>query len=364
MGRLARSALVPVFCLGALLVAPAAFAQVGSGVALNRPAEVGPSSRIGLLGGRYTRDPVVGLRGVQVHTLGGSGLSLRPRSSHAESEAAPYRLGMIVAPYGPALLLEGDLADWQLREFTGFAAAVRIDTPLYGWGGMQSAQPVNWSLPRIEPGGTEFQRFFGLAAPVAEHPDGAPLTSADVVAAVEDRTRQLLQSRETEAVTLFRQATSGAAEAQETQMALRRLSHLLSKLRAMDAAAHLPCLLHAQVAIERGHFSLALNNLVALAQRKPEYFVDAPQVATYYGDYSEQTRHSNRLETRMRTVFDLARGVDTVDGRMLEAYCALVLGDKPRARLALEKAERLLKEGRTGPTNSETLLSALRYAAE
>jgi hypothetical protein len=85
-------------------------------------------------------------------------------------------------------------------------------------------------------------------------------------------------------------------------------------------------------------------------------------VAAFFGDYDPATGRSARLEQQMRTFVTLASERPSPDSFALEAYCAWALGDKVRARAALERASQLMQQNEEGSPNLDKLLMALQFA--
>jgi hypothetical protein len=362
MGRFERGLVAPLVCLVAAAVTPAAWAQVGQGVSINRPSLSGPSQWLDIVGGQYTREaPGRPPAPIDVSRLNAR-WGLPPRSPEASNyELAPLRFGLIPAPYQRRAMLTGELADWQLRETSGFWQSTRADTPLAGWAGLGEV-PLS-RLPRLDvaPEGSAFHRFFNLVPTETKPARRAPAEYAELTATIEEATQKGIARTQEDALKLFRAVTSEGVDATPDSEKLRHTIGLLSNVRDLDGQAYVPSLLLAHVYLHRGQITSVVNSLTTLARRHPEAFAAGPDVASYFGDFDARTGRSAFLQRQMRELAQTMSTSPTVDGAVLEAYSARVLGDKPRATSALDRAEKKLAEGARSSAHVEELVAALRY---
>ncbi|MFH1746611.1 MAG: hypothetical protein ABIG44_06135 [Planctomycetota bacterium] len=217
-------------------------------------------------------------------------------------------------------------------------------------------------LPTPKRDGSRFQRIFGLSPGEERIRAEEEFTFDDQMSRMETRTDQRVEQLQREGENLFKQATMSGADSVLKQQDLRRVMRVFTSVRHLDAEAYVPCLLGAHACLEREKVASALNFLTAAAHRQPEAFRDSQTVASYYGDLDEQTGRSHRLDRLMREYVRQTSAGSTLDSALLEAYCALVLGEKSRATAALEKAENLINQGASSSGGLEELLEAIRYA--
>jgi hypothetical protein len=260
-------------------------------------------------------------------------------------------------------------------------------------------------------GRSPFHEMFDLM-PTTETADPQPVPFDNIMDAVEARTQDQVLRLEQEALRLFREATGGrdvagqpltpTAKADRIRRAIRLFTTVrdlggaettatpdLATLLGLPAAdqpsgreRYLPQLLlahtHLQRHMEAGRqFGPAMFCLLAIARDYPEAFAeisaarenpeahpDALLLAAYFGDY--ENGRSVTLERQMQAYMRVApTDRRALDDLVLEAYCALVLGDLPRSRRALEAADAALKDRPPEPRRADqwsTLIAALRYA--
>ena len=358
--------------VGVLLAAalPTASAQSARGIVVNRPSASAASRQIDWgLGGDYTRVPAA-LRQdpFNVATLNRvPGVPGRARYAGSDIEPASLRLGVINPTNYRTVVNAGGMTDRQLWYGSGFSIGTRLDTPLYGWspasyGVLTPRDTPPLSLP-TPPVGSRFQQYFGLLPPETPREESEPLAFGDLSAAVERRTQATLRQAQDEALNLFRDATTTASESNAGQRnaKLRQATRLLTNVRHLNDESHLPRILLAHAALERGQPGTALKNLIDAARRNPEAFRDQPNVSEYFGDVDPRTGRSPRLESTMRANLRQSEGA-TLDSLVLQAYCGWVIGDQRRARAGLESAEARVAEGAPGSPYIMELIHALRYA--
>jgi hypothetical protein len=419
MGR--RLALLAAGLLVVCTWLPAGYGQ-GQGVTLDRPSRHAPSERLGLLGGRYTRyGAAQAPRGL---TLPGAGqiqpaptdLSFMPRSAAPRRGGivpgryrGPTQLGFIPAPNHRALFRRGALSDQRIGAASGFLAAISPGAPLYGNDMANALRVPQLPIMHLPEERSPFHEMFDLM-PTSEAADPQPVPFDNIMDAVEARTQDQMRRLEQEALRLFREATGGrdvagqpltpTAKADRIRRAIRLFTAVrdlsgaetaatpdLAALLGVPAAdqpsgRYLPQLLLAHTHLQRNmeagrHIGPAMFCLLAIARDYPEAFAeisaarenpeahaDILLLAAYFGDY--ENGRSVTLERQMQAYMRVAPAERrAVDDLVLEAYCALVLGDLPRSRRALEAAEAALKNRPPEPRRADqwsTLIAALRYA--
>jgi hypothetical protein len=273
------------------------------------------------------------------------------------------RLGPLPSTYRGSLLpTAGTISGWQIQSASGYQRAISVETPLYGWGGMNMLRVTTTPLRVPLPEGSPFHRALGLKPTKDQPPAEEPVVFDEVWKTVQRGTDRRVNGRMDEALSLLRELTAKPMDPKEYLKKADEAFRLFRYVRKLDKTDSLSCLLGAHLALEREQYRSAVNDLVAAAMREPETFRDGPELASYFGDYDEQTGRSARFESQMRALLQAVIQGHGPDFSVLEAYCALELGDTRRAGEALDRAEEQLKQGTAAAPELSALVNALRYA--
>ena len=319
-------------------------------------------SRIGMVGGSYTATGP-DRPGAELAAFSASqalGLSNRPPGQRGY-EYANTRLGPVYIPRGYGLVPGGSVGPAEMRYTSGFDAATRLDVPLEGWAYLNSLPAQGYPAGPKPTRTDRFADYFGLRAARHKDQDAEPVKYESLYEAMERSTETHIALREEEALRLFRDLTRLDIDQSVRQEGLRRVVRLLAGVRDLDANECLPCLLLGHVAMERGQVATALNSLIAAAKRDPELFRKGPALASYYGDYDEKTGRSEYLDGQMRNYLGALSEATTTNELVLQAYCALTLDDRPRARESLDKAFAQLRSGARNSEGLAGLIFAMQY---
>lgn len=344
---------------------------VGRAARTSRPAE-GPSSRIGGIGGRYTRtpggSPDLSLRGGgrpvvnQMPRQQYSGLrDFRPRAPLA-SALLPPRTGAVSRTHTGAdsLFRLGYLPTTAHARVSGMTRLTRLDTPLYGWNRTEALPPLKTPLYIARPYASRFHKYFDLVpAKSATYVDETPLRFKRVVDGLIQQNESRFERMTKRGLALFQAGTDPSSE--RADVALDESADYFKMVRDLDRDAWLPSLLTAHVRLHQSKTQSAIYSLAHAAGRNPELFLDWPNLATYFGDYDEQSGQSAFLSEQLRRC--MRRGTEnpgSASAKALEAYAAWVLGDPVRARQALEAAESLNAQATVTDTNLKQVTWALR----
>ncbi|MDX2200092.1 MAG: hypothetical protein SF069_14110 [Phycisphaerae bacterium] len=374
----------------ALGFSAAASAQGLNRAVVNRPSLQGPSQTLGLIGGVFT-----GRFGDEAgRSL--SGLS-NPRTFDAAVGQATqgfgrfgYRGGFSRGNFGgnvlpgiatptaayadfgyrpaPTVLQQLTPTTSMMEAMSGLGGAMSPDLPL----GVSFQNSLPRSLPNLAPprSVSPYHDFFGLV-PASDGPSqlaydlGKPGVVSEPIlqtAALETLENQQ-RMRNMSAVSLFRDATRSSATTVEHYVQLENTARELESWRRNDTANYVPALLLGHVALERDALTHALTALSDATRRNPELFVQKIDPGAYFGD---REVFQKQLRKYIRTRTDA--GEESPEALVVEAYCALQLGDKIRAKEATEKAEKLaLERSFSRPVESggvDTLIWAIRAAVQ
>jgi hypothetical protein len=244
----------------------------------------------------------------------------------------------------------GRVRDVTLAGITGLSRSTDFNAPIMGptsmaWRYFNSSR--TYFTPTAHP--TAFHEFFGLT------PSDAPVDLTQV--APRSESVSVLLARKTDdsisrmlarALEAFKLAT---AEGKRDNELLSRARWALRVARDLDPDAHIASLLLVHAALGQQQVASAVTYLADAARRHPVMFVEWPDLASYYGD-------PQRLEREVRPHLRAGDQQPTAENYALQAYCAWVLGDKVRARDALERIEEV-----TDPEAPvDTGLTAFRHA--
>lgn len=325
--------------------------------AVNRPSDFSPSSRTGTVGGYNTRGDIETLnrsrQRFSYDQFGGSSLSMRTLStarsnlndplpnvvSPAQLMPASRRLRPPRGPLGliPSMTAPtaGDMAD-----VSGFSGITTMSAPLGGWQGINRTPALQTPLSRAPVSNDAFRKFFELQ-PAPQDPALAAPPPASVSEAMTAANRENLQQMEARAFQLFKDATVTKTDDQQEKLA--RTQHWLEAISSLDRQAALPLVLKAHVALEKEQMVVAVAALLEAVKRKPEIFLEKPDLNAYFGN--PQT-----LEKQMRRFVSAAQyNPNEPKAHVLTAYCAWVLwargdSDLGRVRQSLETLEKTLQE--------------------
>lgn len=308
---------------------------------VSRPSEQGPSSRIGRVGGRATQLSVmeIGARapggGAARPIIGTFGLGSDPEPFDLPRAVLPSRVGRSF-PWNrraPLVGFGGRYSEVDMRMVSGLDTALSLSLPLLG---VESPRvrpaPMNYVPPPAAP--SPFHEFFQLRpAPEAQEPAGQlepSKTLAERLADWNERTVDLTMAR---ALRAFKTATSPGAVAPREEMA--RAVSMLEGLRAVRRDDYVPDLLLLHAALARSQIATAGRHLLELVLRRPAFFQERPDVASYFGD-------PKLLEEQMNAYVRVGdENPHAPEAQALQAYCAFILGDTSRVRLTLDAMSKL-----------------------
>ena len=354
---------------GASLAAslPTSLAQGEVGVRISRPTDYGPSEKIG---GRYTREKFTPLQAPRqnVSLWSQSDVPIRGQSRGGSYAAtySPARLGLL----GPSMDDRGDL------EYTLGRTLARGEADAMLISGLQQARDLENALPGLglrqlpalsaylytpRPPTTRVQDILGLA-PTAPLPEGPPLGST--AERLNARTAERVEQAKEVGVQLFKQATQQVrdvrtgryAECPDCGEKLSRAIQQLRMVRDLDDKSYLAPLLMAHAYLEQERLAQALQALMDAFRRAPDFLtleMEHP-FDRLFGDAPGEGERSAYLAAQMRryqVISDVT--TDSLDSKVLEAYCAWRLGERMRAREAVDAIEKLAP---SDPRKSETLL--------
>lgn len=375
--------------LGGLLLtatAPLASAQFNSARATRTAAR--PSSVLGYVGGLNTLSSDLVARRQQFQ----AGLSYAPGSDlglgrSAGPRLAPVETGLGIGDrlgerlgnalpgsqlgdplqIGPGRRRPGsarfartfEVSPRYLAQLSGITAAVSLGTPEGGWG-VPLPRDIGAPVYNVRDiGDDSFQVAFGLLpaepdAPenpqAADDPEAGPSPPVrnvwDVIDARADRRIAQMERRGRDH---FREAFQGSPEQRSENLA--RAAQLLAAVRGAERGNYLAALLCFHAALERGQFTVALENLGIAVSRRPEFLADKPDLAPYFGSESAVQRHLQAFQRIGQNNPTFA------EAYVIEAYCNLWLGEFTRAKEAVENADRIAKD-----TNAERVIKTVTLA--
>lgn len=331
----------------ALIFAPAvAHAQARVGPRISRPSEGAASTRVGQVGGAQTR---------------GADTS-RSLSSPSNTSATDFRLpnfdangigqidlGRPIIPqafqpiatgYFPRLLELSDYARTGLSHpgdaarLSDLNGALSNGVPFEGYEPkplLQLGAGSYYARPTID---TPFHKFFGLREEDAKKTGTFEFESR--AAFLENENREYLDNSLNQAKDLFKDATKADPSSRSEKMS--RAMGLLIGVRDIDRAAATPCVILAQIYLERGEVLLASRMLLEAIRRDPNLFVSKFDVAGLYGDRSG-------FESLARRYFRIGDEMPAAESYVIQAYATWLAGDAARTREAVERLiEQLKKE--------------------
>ncbi len=342
MNPAVRRVVVPVAVLAA---SASAWAQlrVRTSDDVSRPAEKGPSR---YLGGQYTQDP--GLRPFDATRRNVGTIGEQPFSFRNNTRVSPYASMVPMPMLGVAPTFGGRANPFSLllgrpgdaETISGLAEAKRLDLPplTIGPGGMPAIDSYRFTP---QPPRDEFQRLLA----VNPLPDEAPPRAPTVLEALEANNRDRAQRTLAEGLALYRRATVEAPIRDPARGLLRypncttcagdlrRAIALLEVPHQLDPQAYLPALLIAHGLLESDQLQSAAAYILAAFERDPNFLDRRDELLAYVGD--ARGGRSNYLEAQLRAADTASRRYqETVNGRVVETYCAWRLNDMPHAREA------------------------------
>ena len=322
---------------------------------VNRAASRAASTRLGRLGGTFTRQQGT------VRSLGGSSRGGLSRPNYLGAAPGLTRLAPAPVPQaftfgrtGYAAMRGGSAFSWEgrynpdrLSYASGFSATVDLAAPLTDAVPFR-AYVSNQPYYAPEPEGTAFHRFFQLKPTEAKAPSvTAPVDGfVGILRRENDRFAENTLAR---GLAAFKRATSDDVEDRPEELA--KAKRLLMSARDLDSESYVSSVLLIHVALARSQTSLALRHLTDAVQRQPALFVEEFDVGSYFGDRA-------MLESQMRAYRRVGGGsTDEAAAFALRAYCAWVLDDRATAKASLEQMRTDSAEaGNSGE------LDAVRYA--
>ena len=349
---------------------------------VSRPSVKAASVRLGVIGGRYTRQSRVrglaaGLVGSRQSRLAGGFGSTNffgAARGFAKLPPAPVPQAFMARAVG-IRVPPPSVPSWALGRSSNAALAVasrltqsqRLDAPLYGF----APREVDITgLPYYAPAppADSFHAFFGLAprSPQRVKPTAAQMF--DPIKALEQDNTRYIDERLKSALTLLAQATR--PDAKNREQLLNQTQQSLVAVVRLRPDSHEAQLLLVNVALMRQHTLQALCYLKQLVANRPTIFVEKPDIARCFGDYAPadttttggagdaRRGRSRQFETLMRE--NLRIGDDSPSMPQMyaiQAYCAWALNDRARLRQALQRIE---TAGFTGQARES--MTRVRYA--
>lgn len=376
MSRLPYGASFAAIIVVSLTVAPQAGAQTGQGAGVSRAGR--PSDTLGRTGGVYTR---AGLDSMQRQR------AISDLSARLGTPTSRFQRGGVASMSDDARItgpitrepfaLLGPSQSVAVRRLTPGTSYMRYDdptvntiasisglswstnyyTPEGGWG--YTGPPVPSALfGTPEPQSTDtFRAFFGFSDPKTEDapavvPDrpGPPKDFAlGIQEEMASRVKQHLQA----GIAQFKAGTVVRGDAIEKASKLARAMSIFETVRLQDRADWVAPCLQFHAALDREQSFVAIRNLIDLARRYPRYFLDRPEIGTYFGD-PDSFRNQMR---RYRQVGQM--NPTSPEAFAIEAYSSWALNDVPRAKQALVKMTEL-----SSGTDIEQNMRILRGAIE
>lgn len=343
------TATIAVFVL--FTCAPA-FAQRRASI--SRPSAEGPSSRVGLIGGSFTRGgvtPPTGQRAVQTGGFAGfGGFGQLGAANRPNDGAGSWFLGQPTIPglYRPNALrgvwtrgpgrmglfnASNRTNSGELLTVTFYRRLLQNDMPLMG-----VAPPIVEVRDRYyiadDTKRSDFQEFFDLK-PAAPAPVSA--VAADTVfehrwERINEISRMQRDRLRNKAIELFRAATQ--KEVADRGMLLADAGARIQTLASMEPDNQTLQLLAAMIEIDRSQYVIAAAQLLESVQRLPSVFVNAPDMKQFYGDperLNATLRRSRRLDTNA--------DVDPVVAWTVESFTSWISGDLRRTRELLDRID-------------------------
>lgn len=345
---------------------------------LSRPSDQTGSSILGRTGGQFTREIGNGLAPTQgmstqaalqnggnlnqqnflgaARGLGGLGSPPLPQAFSItgvgfSSQMFNYPVDQYVAPPSSAMLASLSGLSVSSAGASGIGYALSNSMPLLGVRPRYvDISPQPYFIPK--PQESAFDRFFELRpseSNAASAPAAYEIGEVPTVAKLIERGNdQRLIERRQRALAEFAEATSDVVD--DRAEALSRAQNSLRAVMQMDRTDYVAPLLLVHVALAKNQSLMAANCLDQVLKRHPEFFIDRPDVAAYFGDYqpppaevepSEDpgTWGSSRMLTeQVRGLIRLGGNVPANSGVMtLQAYCAWILNDDRRVRSTLAR---------------------------
>lgn len=350
MRKTGVAGLVAVLCWSGIV--PAGWAQYNE-IRYRRPAEQGPSSRVGVTGGLGTRDYGVQAQHLTRSNVGSatSGFSLGQSEQRRGRNPVPPVLLPAAFQIGrpgfafrrtPSQVVFGGRNPYtldRLREITGLKKSLSFDQPLLP---RQVTFPELAPTPYYAPPDqrSEFDRVFDLYPSQPEPPptEDKPLSLADLL----ERERQTyLAEKRKKALEAFKKGTMPRGE--DRSEALARALALSENLMRSEPTDPIPALLTLHAALEKQSVLVAGRALLELVRRDPQIFIKKPDVKQYFGD--PQVLDAQMRRYRRAAKLDPTNAVTYA----LQAYCNWMLDDVTGTRQALEAMEEVNRNTRRDP---------------
>ena len=301
--------------------------QRNTAVTFNRPS-ISSSTRIGQIGGLYTRSRVSPAMRfarqrssvAQLPNSFGGVPSFRRGAPGSTGFQNQVRVGAGWVQSAP-MVGSGQVSVFSLVQSSGmtFATSLKRPPPPH----LFAAPPPGLSLYATEPDDDLFNRYYDLREPVeAENPAATRATLFDALEAkIQTRTEDL------------KERAYRAFKEERYDEALR----MFSGVRRLDREAHLPSLLAVHAALMLKRHALAISHFQVALKRRAELFVENQSISEYFSD---PTKYDDQLHELVRLPDD-SPPIDLA----IKSYCAWRLGDKVTARQAIERAVESSREG-------------------
>jgi hypothetical protein len=329
--------------LGVSLVAlgsAGAFGQLATAARVSRPSDQGPSVIVGQVGGGNTRYGSNAQTQAQIRfdyqnagigAFGGGGLSGSGQRSRLYSGPPINAFGRRGQRSGSAIYGANTSPFGMGDTFvaSGMEEATSYEMPLIGW---ESARidSGNSAVYVAPSDATAFHNFFGLT-PSREAPPVDTSTDqlqSELIGRINDRDiNDLLEKGKRE----FTLGTTVGRPDRNEHLAVAQ--DCFSGARHLDHKGWLPALLSVSVALERNRVESAIQALEEAVTRNARALAERPDVVALYGS-REQFDATARLYYQIGT-----QSSEDSKQVIIEAYFALLAGDKSRADAALRRAE-------------------------
>ncbi len=329
--------------LGLLLVASSPGQSIGAGfLSSPRPSDLSPSTRVGRVAGGATGPSAPSARsaggysgptGSNLPAFRGFGTGIDPDYDAYNRAFRPSMARRWFPRTNPGSLInarEGVATVGDLYMVTALAQATSMDIPLIGW--ESPRLPLEQGRVYVPPGdASPFHQFFRVArireieAPLIE----THLSAADRMGVINQGYIDDLMSR---AKAAFKDGTTPAMTGREEYLA--KAMDLCDIVRGVGQGRWEATMLHLHASLLKQGPERAAYDLVELAKSNPDVFKTRPDFSAYYGD----------AKTFLEEPFkDFMRRVEVSQPRistsLVQAYCAWVVNDMQRLRLALGRVD-------------------------
>lgn len=325
-----------------------AFGQNISRSRVSRPSEGAASTRVGRVGGALTRGEDVArstnsptntnstnfaLPGFDPDFIGRTGPAMIPQAFLPAQSGSRSRLQEL-SPYSRM----GVAQRGEIAQISGLTRSNALHVPFEGIRPAPSFSLSPASYYARPPIDTPFHRYFGLREEDDAKTGAYQFESR--AAFLEAQNRGFVENSLREAQMLFKDATSPDSIGRTEK--LSRVVGLLSAARDGDRSAATPCLLLAQVHLEKNELMLCSRMLFEAVRRNPNIFVEKFDMASYYGDAAGAAA----LGRRLLRIGDEAPAPETY---AVQAYGAWLMQDRPRMRDSVDKLLKVLLKSSNPP---------------